>query len=86
MVTVLITHEVDDVQLWLESPHRAPAFASVGFTVRTFVDPTAENRVGLVLDGPGLQGLQDLIASSAGVDAMKLDGVRPETISTYVES
>ena len=41
MVTVLITHEVDDVKHWLESPDRGPAFASVGFTVETFVDPTA---------------------------------------------
>lgn len=84
MVTVLITHEVDDVQHWLESPHRAPAFASVGFTVRTFVDPTADEKVGIVLDGPSLDALQAMLDTPFAANVMKLDGVRPETITTYV--
>ena len=85
MVTVLITHEVDDVKAWLESPHRGPAFASVGFTVETFVDPTATNRVGILLEGPSLDELQSLLDSPFAADVMKRDGVRPETIVTYVQ-
>ena len=84
MVTVLITHEVDDVKAWLESPHRGPAFESVGFTVETFVDPTATNKVGIVLEGPSLDELQSLLDSPFAADVMKRDGVRPETIVTYV--
>lgn len=85
MVTILITHEVDDVQHWLASPHRGPAFESAGFTVRTFVDPTSERRVGLVAEGSSLDQLQQLIASSQAAELMKLDGVRPDTIVTYVQ-
>ena len=84
MITVLITHEVDDVQHWLESPHRAPAFASAGFTVTTFVDPAADEKVGLVLEGPSLEALQAMIELPFAADVMKLDGVRPDTITTYV--
>lgn len=84
MITVLITHEVDDLQHWLESPHRAPAFASVGFTVETFVDPTATNKVGIVLEGPSLDELQSLLGTPFAANVMELDGVRPETITTYV--
>ena len=84
MVTVLITHEVDDVKAWRESPHRGPAFASVGFTVETFVDPTATNKVGIVLEGPSLDQLQSMLDTPFAADVMKLDGVRPETITTYV--
>lgn len=85
MVTVLITHEVDDVAQWLASPYRAPAFESVGFTVHTFVDPTAESRVGLIAEGPSLEELQQMFDSPKGAETMKLDGVRPETLATYVE-
>ena len=84
MVTVLMTHEVDDLKHWLESPHRGPAFASVGFTVQTFVDPTATNKVGIVVEGPSLDALQSLLDTPFAADVMKLDGVRPETLTTYV--
>lgn len=84
MVTILITHEVDDVQHWLESPHRAPAFASVGFTVKTFVDPTADEKVGIVLEGSSLDEIKAMLDSPFAAGVMSLDGVRPDTITTYV--
>jgi hypothetical protein len=84
MVTVLMTHEVDDLKHWLASPDRGPAFASVGFTVETFVDPTASNKVGILLEGPSLDELQSMLDSPFAADVMKRDGVRPETIVTYV--
>ena len=84
MVTVLMTHEVDDLKHWLASPHRGPAFASAGFTVETFVDPTATNKVGILLEGPSLDELQSMLDSPFAADVMKRDGVRPETIVTYV--
>jgi hypothetical protein len=84
MVTVLITHEVDDMKHWLASPDRGPAFASVGLTVETFVDPTASDRVGIVVEGPSLDKLQSMLDSPFAADVMKRDGVRPQTIVTYV--
>ena len=84
MVTVLMTHEVDDLKHWLEWPDRGPAFASIGFTVETFVDPTAGNKVSILLEGPSLDELQSLLDSPFAADVMKRDGVRPETIVTYV--
>ena len=39
MTTVMIFHEVDDVDHWLRSPKREEFFGPLGMTVRTFVDP-----------------------------------------------
>jgi len=55
-------------------------------TVRTFVDPTKTNRVGLVLEVPDMKALQDFMESDAAAHAMKFDGVRPETLVMLVES
>jgi hypothetical protein len=85
MATLLIVHEVDDVDRWLKSPKREEVFGPHGFTVRTFTDPTNPNRVGLIVDGPGLDRLQELLQTDEGIDAMKHDGVRPETLVVLVE-
>ena len=54
MTTVLIFHEVDDVDHWLESPRRGAVFGPLGMTARPFVDPQQSNRVGLVAEVPSL--------------------------------
>jgi hypothetical protein len=86
MTTVLIFHEVDDVDHWLRSPKREEFFGPLGMTARTFVDPTKTNRVGLIVEVPDLDTLQAALATDAAADAMKFDGVRPETIVMLVES
>lgn len=86
MATVLITHDIDDVQRWLSSPVRAEFFASLGYTVRTFTDPGNPHRVALVADGPGLDPLLQAVQTPEGAEALRGDGVRSETIQTYVES
>ena len=86
MATVLIFHEVDDVDRWVRSPKREEFFGPLGMTARTFVDPTGTNRVGLVAEVPDLETLQAALATEAAADAMKSDGVRPETIVMLVES
>jgi hypothetical protein len=85
MTTLLIVHEVDDVDHWLTSPRREEVFGPHGFTVRTFTDPTNRNRVGLIVDGPSLDRLQELLQTEEGVEAMKYDGVRPETLVVLTE-
>jgi len=85
MPTIMAMHEVDDVAHWLSSPKRAEVFGPLGITMRTFVDPTNPNRVGLLGDIPDMDAFQALMASETAAEAMKFDGVRPETLVILVE-
>jgi hypothetical protein len=85
MATVLIFHEVDDVDHWVKSPKREEVFGPIGATARTFVDPEKTNRVGLIAEIPDMDAFQKLLQSEVGVEAMKHDGVRPETILMLLE-
>jgi len=85
MPTLMIFHEVDDVERWLSSPKREEVFGPLGITVRTFIDPQKSNRVGLVVQVPDMETFQRIMESEAAAEAMKVDGVRPETILTLVE-
>ena len=86
MTTLMIFHEVDDVDHWLASPKREEVFGPMGITVRTFVDPDKTNRVGLVVQLPDMDAFQQVMQSDDAADAMKFDGVRPETMVMLVES
>jgi hypothetical protein len=85
MVTVLIFHEVDDVDHWVASTKREEFFGPLGMTARTFVDPAKTNRVGLIAEVPSMEALQSALATEAAAEAMKHDGVRGETIVMLVE-
>ena len=86
MTTVLVVHEVDDVDHWLQSPTRDEVFGSRGFTARTFIDPTNAHRVGLIIEGnAGVDALQQFLETDEAAEAEKHDGVRPETIVMLVE-
>ena len=85
MATVMIFHEVDEVEHWLASPQREELFGPLGITVRTFIDPAKTNRVGLLVEVPDMDTLQQAMESAETADAMKFDGVRPETILILVE-
>jgi len=86
MSKLIATHEVDDVAHWLSSPKRAEVFASVATDICTYVDPSNPNRVGLSMDVADMDAFQAVMASNAGAEAMKYDGVRPETIVVLVAS
>jgi hypothetical protein len=86
MPTVLIFHEVDDVDHWLRSPRREQIVGPLGMTMRTFVDPNKSNRVGLIVETPDMDTFQKLMTSDAAAEGMKDDGVRPETVLVLVES
>jgi hypothetical protein len=83
---MMIFHEVDDVDHWLSSPKREEILGPLGITHRTFIDPTNTNRVGLLVEVPDMEVFQGLMESADGADAMKFDGLRPETIVMLVES
>lgn len=86
MATVLATHEVDDVDHWLSSPKREEIFGPLGITVRTFTGEAGSKQVGLVAEVPDMDAFQALLESEAGAEAMKFDGVRPETLVVLTES
>ena len=85
MPTLLAFHEVDDVDHWLSSAKREEVFGPLGITVRTFRDPEGSNRVGLIAEIPDMAEWQELMQSEAGADAMKFDGVRPDTLLILTE-
>ena len=86
MPTLIATHEVDDVAHWLASPKRAEVFGGVAANIRTFVHPDDANRVGLVMDVSDMAAFEALMKSEAVAEAMKYDGVRPDTLVMLVES
>ena len=86
VTTVMIFHEVNDVDHWLGSPRREEVFGPMGITVRTFVDPEKTNRVGLIVGVPDMDAFRQVMESQVAADAMRFDGVRPETLVMLVES
>ncbi len=80
MATYLAFHEVDDVEHWLSSSKRQEVFGPLGITMRTFRDPAGSNRVGVIAEIPDLAEFQKFMQSAAAAEAMKHDGVRPETV------
>jgi len=86
METLLVFHEVDDVDHWLASPKRQEFFGPLGMSVRTFRDPSGSNRVGLLVEVPDISAWEEALQTPAAAEAMKFDGVRPETIVGLVEA
>jgi len=85
VATVLIFHEVDDVQAWLASPRRAQIGEQLGWTFREFVDPAGSNRVGLIVEVTDVDAALAMMADPAAMEPARLDGVRLDTAMTFVE-
>jgi hypothetical protein len=85
METLLVFHEVDDVDHWLASPKREEFFGPLGITARTFRDPAGSNRVGLIVEVPDIPTWEKALQTDDAAEAMRYDGVRPETILSLVE-
>ena len=62
------------------SPKREEAFGKLGATVRTFKDPEGSNKVGLIAEIPDMDAFQEFMQSDEAAEAMKHDGVKPETL------
>ena len=80
MATLFVFHEVDDVEHWLRSPNREEVFGPMGITGRLFTDPEKTNRVGLVVEVPDIEAFQQFMQSDEAAEAMRSDGVRPDTL------
>ena len=85
MTTIVATHEVDDVEHWLASPKREELFGPLGITHRTFVQEGSSNLVGVVLDVRDVADFDRIMQTEAAAEAMKYDGVRPETLEIFLE-
>ena len=85
METLLVFHEVDDVDHWLDSPRRREIFGPLGITARTFVDPDQPNRVGLLVEVPSMEVYREVMKSPGAAAAMECDGVRPDTVQVLIE-
>ncbi|MGI8506853.1 MAG: hypothetical protein ACR2MK_08650 [Solirubrobacteraceae bacterium] len=85
MATYLVLHEVDDVEHWLKSGLREEVFGPQGITARAFQDPNGSNRVGLIVEIPDFDAYQKFMQTEEAADAMKSDGVRPETLLVLAE-
>jgi hypothetical protein len=57
--TIVIFQEVDDVDVWLESPARREVFGPLGITTRTFVDIARSGRVGLIVEVPSMAAFEE---------------------------
>jgi hypothetical protein len=85
MATYLVVHEVDDVEHWLASGKREEFFGPHAITARTFKDPSGSNSVGMIVEIPDFAVFEELMKSEGAAEAMKHDGVRPETIRIFAE-
>jgi hypothetical protein len=86
MPTVLVFHEVEDVDHWLRSPKRDEILGSAGISARTFRDPLGSNRVGLIMEVPDAAAIKAILQAEETVAAMEYDGVRPTTLVVLEES
>ena len=86
MTTLMAFHDVDDVDHWLSSPKREALFGPIGVTARTFVDADKSKRTGVILEVPDMAKFEEAMASEAALEAMKSDGVRPETLVILSEA
>ena len=84
MTTLLVIHEVDDVDHWLKSTKREEVLGPMGISARTFVDPDKSSRVALIVETPDVETWQKALESEDAAEAMRYDGVRPDTIQVFV--
>jgi hypothetical protein len=86
MATYVITHEVNDVEHWLSSPKREEVFGPMGITIRTFRDPGGSKETALIAEIPDIEAFQEVMKGQAAADAMKHDGVNPDTLHIFGEA
>jgi hypothetical protein len=78
---VIAIHDVDDVQLWFDSPKRAEFFGARGMTVTAFRDPAGESSsVAVLIETPDMETLQKALAEPEAAEAEQHDGVHVDTI------
>jgi hypothetical protein len=90
MTTAIVYHEVNDGAVWAKAWKSGPGsrhelFAGVGVKARTFRDPQNHHHTGLILEIADMAAFQAVLASPAGQQAMREDGLKVETMRLLVE-
>ena len=85
MPTYLAFHEVDDVEHWRNMATRDEFFGPLGITHRTFTDPQGSKCVVLILEIPDFDAFQEAMQTDQAAEAMKRDGVHPDTLVVLQE-
>jgi uncharacterized protein (TIGR02246 family) len=89
--TVVITHEVEDADRWLNAfrgeDSRRELFAehAGASTVRTFQNPETPNLTALVLDVSDMSAFETFLQSEAAATAKAEDGVKDATMRIFLE-
>jgi hypothetical protein len=86
MATYLVIHDVDDVDHWANSPKRAEVFGPLGITTRAFWGAPESKQVGLIVEIPDMDAFQKIMGSDVGAEAMRFDGVHPDTLVMLSEA
>lgn len=87
MVQVIVTHDVDDVDLWFNSPERQQFFGARGMTATAFRDPSGESSsVAVLIEAPDMQTLQAAIQTPEASAAEARDGVHVDTLKLLVDA
>jgi hypothetical protein len=79
MPTMLVIHEVEDVDHWLKPPERGEGVRPSRVRRPHVVDPTESHRIGLIVEGPGLEEL-DLAGFVTGGEFVYGADAEPEPI------
>jgi hypothetical protein len=82
---LVATHEVENVAHWLASLKPQEVFSSVATNICTFVDPSDPLKVALSMDVADMDAFNAVMQSEAGAEAMKYDGVLPQTLKVYLQ-
>ena len=61
-------------------------FAEGSAALRTFRDPDGSNKTALIAEIPDMEAFQEVMKSEAAANAMKHDGVNPETLLIFSEA
>ena len=87
MPTVISYHQVKDKDHWLASPKREEVFGALGVTnIRTFVDPQNPTRVAVLMDVADMDAIMAAMETPVMAEAMRHDGVVPESLVILVEA
>jgi len=84
LISVLIVHEVDDVDLWLASPLQVKLAARLGSEFRLYVDPFGTKLVAATVEVPSVDFITKHLNSPENQAAMQHDGVRLDTLRLLI--
>ncbi len=90
MTTLIMFHEVNDAENWVNSWKKCKGikhelFSKIGVKVRTFQDPNNPNMTGGILDVPDMKAFEELLATEEIQKATVEDGMNMNTLRVLSE-